>query len=417
MTYKIDTTQRAVQAARFNMTEAEYVVTKARNQIISTDPFFATLVLSLQTREDAKVEAMATNGVEIIYNAEFVKSLTVDECKGVLAHEAFHCAMLHHLRREGRDPEYWNIACDYVINGILIDAGYVLPKGALVDKQYNGMGAEAVYGRLQRDPSGGGSGTGNNNNAQGVGPKAVPWGVVNDYDPHAKDLTGEAPTTTEKEQNANDWNVIAKQAEESAKKMGEGITPGVDRAMTDTHTARVSWREIIARFVEEAARNDYSWQRPNPRYIQKGIIMPSLMSKTYGQILIAVDTSGSVSEEEIAKMVSEVLGIIELYEEDRGGVQLPVVYCDYKVRGIEWLGMDDKATPKGGGGTDFRPVFDWLNDSGEDEEVVPKAIIYLTDGYCDSFPDDSPVPVVWCLTGRNDDFKPPFGEITSLIND
>lgn len=423
MAYSIDRTQRAAQASRFGMTEAAYVIAKARNQIISTDPFFATLILSLTVKEDSGVEAMATNGIEIIYNPAFVESLTLDECKGVLAHEAFHCAMLHHLRREGRDPERWNIACDYAINDILVKSGFVLPKGALIDKQYEDMGAEVIYGRLNHN-SGSNSQPNSNANGQvdnkgkGSGGKAPAWGRVNDYDPHVKDSTGRAPTTTEIEQNAVDWNVISKQAKKSANLAKSGITDGVSRALQDTHEPRVSWREIISRFIEEVSHNDYSWQRPNLRYVQRGIILPSLQSKTYGQVLIAVDTSGSIGTDEIALMVSEVLGIIELYEEDRGGVQLPVVYCDDTFRGIEWLGMDDVAQPKGGGCTDYRPVFDWLKEKGEDEGVNPKAIIYLTDGRCRYYPreKDVDVPVVWCLTEKYRDFKPPFGEVTGLFN-
>lgn len=474
MSFTISDTERSVHAARFGMTEAEYVITKARNNIILSDPYFATLIMSLVCEASCGVETMATNGVLIKYNPEFVKSLTLDEAKGVLAHEALHCALLHHLRRDNREPVRWNVACDYVVNEVLISSGYTLPDGVLVDSHYNGMGVEDVYNRLgasnkpsipnsgagQRSGqvnSGGSSGQGNNRDnrqrgsdgAKGPGTQgsiqqhvsnpqmdihsasggssgqglrtddaidAPRWGLVEDYDPHNSEITGEKPTPTEIAQNAIEWGIHNTLAQKAAKNMGKGIGGALNRLLDEVHSPKVSWKEVIARFVEEVSRNDYTWQRPNPRYLQRGIVMPSLLSKTYGQILIVADTSGSVSNSEISSMVSEVLSIIEIYDSEKSGVQLPVLYCDNAVRKLEWLGMDDEPNPVGGRGTDFRPVFTWLRQHGEDENIEPRAVIYLTDGECNRFPliEDVDIPVVWCLTTKNYGFNPPFGEVTSL---
>lgn len=412
--FQTNRNDRAVDAARLGMTEAAYVLTRSRNQIISTDPYFATLILSLVITEDVTIDTMCTNGVQIKYNPTFVNSLTLDECKGVLAHEALHCALLHHLRREGRDPERWNIACDYVVNDALVKSNYVLPNDALIDPQFSSMSAEDVYTRIPKSDQQKGSQGANTGTS---GPQSQAWGQVEDYDPHNSAQTGDKPTTSEIEKAATDWNIINQQAKKAAKSMGSGINQALDRLINKAHNPKVSWREVISRFLEETSRNNYTWQRPNPRYIQSGIVMPSLLSKSYGQVLIAVDTSGSVTDDEVSKMVSEVISILEIYEDDKGNSKLPVLYCDSEIRNFEWLEIYDSPNPKGGGGTNYRPVFEWITEKGFDEGINPKAVIYLTDGECNRFPSTEPdVPVVWCLTQDNDSFTPPFGEVTSFSN-
>lgn len=388
-----------------SMSEAELKILKARNQMICTDPFFASLALRLVVVKDETCETMWTDGVRIGYNEQFVNKITLDEVKGVIVHEVLHCANKHHLRRGPRDMKKWNVACDYAINYILKAAGYKLPDGCLDDRAYHNKSAEEIYNLLPDNKNGGGSGAG------GMMP-----GEVRDYDPHQKGQTGKAPTESEKAEANTDWDVAMANALKAAKAMGKDVHGYVKRMIDDLTEARVPWKEVITRFIQqEVARNDYSWMRPNTRHLQRGFILPSLYSHTYGKVALAIDTSGSVSANEVREMISEVIGILEIYEGSAHEVTLPVIYCDTRVRGVDHLAIGDEPNPQGGGGTDFRPVFEYLHNLSDDR---PVALIYMTDGYCDSFPDEAPsIPVIWGLTERNRNFHPPFGDVLCMKNE
>jgi len=95
---------------------------------------------------------MATDGVSLFYNPEFVETLNAATLAGNLAHEVMHPALHHHVRRSGRDPKRWNVACDYAINPLLVDAGLSLPEGVLIDDRFRGMSAEQIYNLLETEP-------------------------------------------------------------------------------------------------------------------------------------------------------------------------------------------------------------------------------------------------------------------------
>lgn len=395
------------------MTEAQLKVTKARNQMICTDPFFASLALKLVIVDDNTADTMWTDGVKIGYNQDFVNKITLDEVKGVMVHEVLHCANKHHLRRGQRDPQKWNHACDYAINYILKSAGYKLPDGGLDNPAYHNKSAEEIYNLLPDSDNGGGDNGNGKGNSKG---KPIP-GEVRDYDPHSKDETGKSPTESEKDEASTDWDIAINNAERAARAMGKHINEHIKRMIGDITDPRIPWKEVIARFVqEEVARNDYSWMRPNIRHMQRGFILPSMYSKTYGKVAVAIDTSGSVTHQQVADMIAEVIGILELYEDTVNEITLPVIYCDTAVRGVDNLALGDTPNPKGGGGTDFVPVFEYLHKL--DEDTRPVALIYLTDGHCNSFPRQAPsIPVIWGLTERNRNFNPPFGDTLCMANE
>src|SRR5215469_12739553 len=127
---------------------------KARVQLLFSHPFFASLCLRLRFIPDA-VETMETDGRAIYYSEKYVESLSPAELEGVLAHEALHCALGHHCRRGKRTPERWNDACDYAVNPIILTNDLVLPAGALIKKEYEGLSAEEIYAKLAPESPGG----------------------------------------------------------------------------------------------------------------------------------------------------------------------------------------------------------------------------------------------------------------------
>jgi predicted metal-dependent peptidase len=387
---------------------------KARAGLILDQPFFGSLALRLFMKEDKTCKTAWTDGEYLGYNPEFIKSLTMDQTKGLICHEVMHLAVLHHLRRGDRDKKKWNQAGDYAINQTLVDAKFVLPDDGLLNPAYNGMTAEHIYSLLpDTESSQGGKGTGsscetsgnNKNNGSGDDNNSDPGGCGEVRD--AKGDNGQPASAAELTQKEEEWRVAVSQAAQQAKAMGN-LPAELDRLIGEILEPKVDWREVLRRFVEINAKNDYSWMHPNNRYIYSGVYLPSLKSEKLPPIVISVDTSGSIRVEELNQFASEVNAILEDFN-----TSCTVLYCDTKVSRIEEFDSDNlpvKLNPKGGGGTDFRHPFLYIDENN----LSLSCMVYLTDGVCSRFPEQPPYPVLWAIIGKSD-FTPPFGEVVKII--
>lgn len=399
-------------------------MTKARAGLVLDQPFFGSLALRLSLKEDPTCETLWTNGRVLGFNPGFIEGLTLDETKGVIAHDVMHLANCHHTRRKGRDVELWNKAGDYAINSILEESKIVLPSRRLREDEFDGKSAEEIYSRLSErpDPDGDRSGSppptsGNQNNSQQSGsggqdqdspgeqgPGTDPGGCGEIRDFPAED--GGPASTSEIAQQEQEWKIAAIQAATQAKSRGT-LPAGVARMVEEIANPKLDWRTVLRRFVEMSARNDYTWSPPNRRYVHQGLFLPSLRSEELKQIVIAVDTSGSIGEAELDQFAAEINGVLEEFETEAW-----VIYCDSQIAGIELFDRETlpvKLQMVGGGGTDFRPPFDWLEENG----VEPTCLVYLTDLECSSFPEEPAFPVLWVRTEEGG-YTPPFGEVADL---
>lgn len=362
--------------------EARRALLSARTAMLSEDPFFGVLALRLALEEDSSAETGWTDGAKIGYSPDFVLSLPASQLKTFVAHEVMHVTLGHPWRRDGRDAKRWNRACDYAINGELVRAGYAEIPGWLLDPQYTGKSAEWIYDRLPADPDdGNGSGSGSGS-APGIGD-------VRDAPSPADDP--DAPTEAE-------WKQAASQAAAVAKGRGE-LGGSAERFAKRITEARVDWRSVLQRFAMEAAKNDYSWKKPNRRYTPRGLYLPSLHSTELGTIAVAVDVSGSVDDVLLSQMAAEINAIADSLQP----AAIDVIYCDRRIQKRETFprGEAVQLASCGGGATDFRPVFAAL------EEDPPVCLVYLTD-LDGRFPDRAPdYPVLWAATARD---VAPFGE-------
>jgi predicted metal-dependent peptidase len=157
--------------------------------------------------------------------------------------------------------------------------------------------------------------------------------------------------------------------------------------------------------VAATAPSDYRWTPPNRRYIGSGLYLPSVELRGLGEIVIAVDTSGSIGKHELEQFAAEISAISEETQPEA----IHVVYCDAAVRCVQQFGPSEpvRLEPKGGGGTDFRPAFDWVAEN----DFAPVCLIYLTDLCCDSFPEAPEYPVLWVTDSRS---TAPFGETVRI---
>ena len=219
-------------------------IQKARTTLLLDHPFFGTLLFRLGAQARSSIATMATDGVSLYFNQQFVETLSAAEIAGTLAHEVMHPALQHHTRRGGRNPRRWNMACDYAINPMLVDAGLALPKDVLLDNRFRGMSAERIYSLLEeeeqkqssstdaesesQDDSADSGGGGSNSSESGSSEENVnelrapqtPGGIGQVLDAPEPE-NGEGDTVAEQ---ARDWQIAVEQAENVAKINSEWLT-------------------------------------------------------------------------------------------------------------------------------------------------------------------------------------------------
>jgi predicted metal-dependent peptidase len=390
------------------MSPASELFAKARAALLVGAPFWGVLSLRLAPVEDASITTMQTDGVSIRFNPDFVASLSRSLLRSTIAHETMHCAALHHTRRGHRDLRRWNIACDYAINPLLVEAGFELPEGMLLDPVYAGLSAEDIYARLPQDAGDIGDEPGGDDPGGMGGVTDPPPGSDNaghiapPGQPNQPGQRGASPpSAAEFARQEETWLIATAQAEATAKAMGIGAGD-IARAICAQVAPQVDWRDVLRRYLSAAAKSDYAWTPPNRRYIARGLFLPSLRSETLGPVVIAVDTSGSIDDATLAAFSAEITAIMD----DAAPAAIHVVYCDDTIAGTETYEAGDVIglAPHGGGGTAFRPVFDWIARS----DIQPVCAIYLTDLDGDDFGPEPDYPVLWVSTGKT---SAPFGEV------
>jgi len=359
------------------------------------------------TPESGKI---CTDGENIEYDPEIVDSFELPVIKGVLAHETMHVAFLHHCRGKSKEHQVWNQACNYAINSIILNAGLQLPENILYDVGFNEKSAEDIYGVLSQRPkqeegeagndsndsSGNGKEQSERSNSNSDNNKNQNWGEVKQV--KAKDI----------QKQETEWRTALKAASQFAERQGK-LPGGMERILKDLLNPEAPWEVLLRDFIDRTARNDYSFKRPNVRYVQSGFYLPSLISNELPSIIVASDTSGSMSEKDIAVCEVELQSIMDLFH-----TEITVLYCDSHLHTdkIQTFSSGDviKLKPYGGGGTSFIPVFEYIDKNEE-----PACLIYFTDME-GSFPKETPnYPVLWINTGKYDS-KPPFGEYFKMHN-
>ena len=404
-------------------------VLQARARLMKHDVGIASMLLNLELVETDKCDTMATNGKEILWNPKFVKEITDKEIECVLIHESMHVVWEHPLRRGKRNHELWNVATDYVINAyIKIDLGMDLPQGGLFNYKYRGWTAEQVYRELDTNDdalrqainecnSANGNSDDSDSNSQSSSddkysdiPKLIGevWDAVN--------KEGKPLNESEKEEMSNAIRSQVFFADKIASLSGtSSMTGRVDAVKGGT----LNWKDLLSDLLTSMTLKDQSWSRLNKRHAWRGINLPSkIRSNEGGEIAVAIDTSGSVSQFELNIFSEELQAICESCNIDK----VRVCYCDTTVRknseGEWWdvfdlsMGDDIELEVRGGGGTDFDPPFNLFNDHSDNVEDVC-AFIYFTDAYGEVDAKVEPsVPVIWAITHNGYEYDPkfPFGE-------
>ena len=358
--------------------------TKARASLVLDQPFFGTLCLRLKPVETEDMPTGATDGVHLFYNPKWFEKQTPLERVGFLAHEVMHVVLMHHTRRQEREAERWNVAADYAINNHLVKEGFILPKGGLVDEQYDDMMSEHIYDQLPPqeykllDPG--------------------KCGGVLDH-PDMDGTQGKANTIE------TQLTVAINQASEQAKAQGK-LSGNLETLVNGVTQPKVDWKAVLARFLRANNKADFTWQKPNRRMIANGLYLPSMYNPCLEEVCIVCDTSGSRTDEELNQDLGEISYILRELNPER----IHLIQCDYEVNKDEEYSRESlplEVTFEGRGGTAFEPAFTYINE----KYPHTAAVIYLTDLEASDFGDKPQYPVLW-ITNYSE--EAPFGEIIKI---
>jgi len=358
--------------------------------------------------DDPTIPTACTNGRDEFYSRGFVKQLSDAELRFLVFHEVYHKLFQHlHIWRHlyDEDPQLANVANDHVINIKIKDQfsqdGFATMTGILArgcyDERFRGMDSAQVYKLLrdeQQDDGDGGSGS-------------LPNGQqpfdIHDWD-GAQEMDAE-----EKRELAREIDEAIRQGALVAGKMGSGG----DRDLAELLKPQVDWREVLREFVQDTcAGSDYStYRRPNRRYLSSGIYMPSGITEQVGELVVAIDTSGSIRQRELSAFLTEVKEICDVVHPEA----IRILYWDTRVCRDERYEADEldqivtSTKPAGGGGTDVTCVTDYIRE----HNINAQAAIVLTDGYIWGGWGQWTMPVLWCVMD-NEGAKPDVGKTVHI---
>ncbi len=434
--------------------DSEAIATKlsaARTKLILDKPFLGALVLRLPMTEASEnwCPTTATDARRFYYNPSYIDSLSMSQTQFMLAHEALHCALSHFARRQHRIKHRWDLACDFAINPLLLEDGLQPPPDYQVMPQYLGMTAEEIYPLLddnensetldqhlydQDNESGGGQqGKSQKENADKSakaredskqdGNKPTPEsaedkdspgaqaeqsrhtdpdsnaGQPDNSNPAPPPLTGEQRETLEVQ-----WQQRLAGAAQQAMQAGK-MSGTMARMIEHMLQPRLPWRMLLARYMTSMARDDFSYMRPSRR--EGDAILPSLRSSQV-DIAVAIDTSGSIKAAEIDEFLSEVAAL-----KGQMRARITLIPCDTGIASggpwvfEPWEDFDCPVQLQGGGGTDFRPVFEWLEKQGQH----PALLVYFTDAEGIFPKQEANFPVIWLVKGKE---QLPWGQRIQL---
>ena len=378
-------------------------LTTARIGLLLKAPFFGQLATRMTlTNADEWCGTAATDGRKFYYNSEFVNKMPLKQLEFLVGHEILHAVYDHMGRRDNRLPRLSNIAADYCVNQDLVDQRIgekisVVP--ILYDTKFRGQSYEEVYDYLYE-------------NADKINMDQLESMLLDDHleedgdgEDEGKDGKGRPRLSKEEAQAIRDeikGAVIA-----AAQAAGAGNLPaGVKRLLKDITAPVIGWKELLQQQITAVIKNDYTWARPSRRSWHMDAILPGLKPGDMIDICIAMDQSGSISEEDSRAFLGEIKGIMEAFDEYK-----ITLWCfDTEIYNMQTYTSDNiddimNYEPMGGGGTDFMANWEFMKENN----IEPKKFIMFTDGMpFGEWGEEEYCETVWIIKG-NPGCEPPWG--------
>jgi len=377
----------------------------ARVGLLLKASFFGNLATRLKlVNADEWCGTAATDGRNFYYNSRFIQLLRPKEIEFLFGHEVLHCVYDHFGRRGDRDPQLFNIANDFCVNADLIKhhvGEKITTVPCLYDPKYDGMSSEEIYDILYEKAD-----------KIDIGKlldQMIDEHLDGEGDGDSEDGKGKGrPKLTAEERQAIKDEIKEAMLAAAATVDGAGNLPaGVKRLIQELTEPQMNWRELLRMQLESTIKSDYTWMRASRKGWHMDAVMPGMKLDPMIDIAVALDASGSISETMLKDFLGEIQGIMESFPAYRIHVVTfdteaynPVQYdsenlddiCDYEI--------------KGGGGTDFDCIFNYLKEN----EIEPKRLVVFTDGYpFGSWGDENYADTVWILHGTTT-IVPPWGQ-------
>ena len=380
----------------------------ARVGLLLRASFFGNLATRLKlVNADEWCGTAATDGRNFYYNSRFIQMLRPKEIEFLFGHEVLHCVYDHFGRRGNRDPQLFNIANDFAVNADLIKhrvGEKITTVPCLHDPKYDGLSSEEIYDQLMQ-------------NVQKISMSDLLDKLIDEHLDGDGDGDGDSdgdqegkgrPKLSDADRQAIRDEIKEAMLAAAATADGAGNIPaGVKRLIQDLTEPKMNWRELLRMQLESTIKSDYTWMRASRKGWHMDAVMPGMKLDPMIDIAVALDASGSISEKMLKDFLGEVQGIMDSFPAYRIHVVTfdteaynPAQYnsenlddiCDYEV--------------KGGGGTDFDCVFNYLKEN----EIEPKRLVMFTDGYpFGSWGDENYTDTVFILHGTTT-IVPPWGQ-------
>jgi predicted metal-dependent peptidase len=377
---------------------------------------YSGVMMMGETSVDDKPITAYTDGINKRYGRAFLTAVCKEdsEVNGLILHENLHIVLRHMMY--GRDmfmenKNRANRAADYVVNGIIMaikDKKLVkLPDGALYDPRFDNMNMRQVYNILKDEEEEGGGGGGKGKPEEGGGPSNDSGQGEYQFDDH--DFEGEGGGQMTDEEMKEMDGKIDRAIREGAILAGR---LGVDlpRAITEMLEPHVDWKRETQDFVSSTCKgkDEYTWRRFNRRMLPNDLFLPTVENETIGEIVVGIDTSGSIQQEQLNEFAAELVSIAEAVHPEA----IRILWWDTKVHG-EQLFTDNyeqigsMLKPEGGGGTRVSCVSEYINK----KKINAECVVVFTDGYLENdVVWNINSPTLWLVT-ENKHWTPPAGKL------
>jgi predicted metal-dependent peptidase len=383
------------------------LITSVKRHLMTRYPFFGIIALNLEwikvRDDDPIIRTAATDGFKVYWNAAFMKLLDFQGKVFVAAHEVGHCLVLTMDRRGNRDPFIWNLASDYALNAMLKIYGMALPilktdlmigskkPVVLYDAKYEGLLAEEIYELLLKENTGGMSFLDEHIESKKK--------FETDENGFIKEVSASG---SEISKNKRKIKSLFNQAKVSA---GGNMSAGLKRLIEELNEPKIDWKSVLAARISSVKYGDYEWCPPDPGLFGSGISIPQINMEYQLKVTVVVDTSGSISDDDLKNVLSEIDSIAKEFN----SWEIKVFSFDTEVHNVKTYNQDQsdellKHSMVGGGGTSFDAPLEYLHK----DNFKPSLVVFFTDGYTgDGWNQQKDLDVLWII---NSDVRAPWGE-------
>ena len=396
-------------------------MTRTKIQLQTSKPFFAYLLLNLEYIESDEVPTMAIDNYNhLYYNAGWIKGLSDKNIEGTICHEVLHIVFSHLIRTKTRDVMLFNVSSDICVNNILVANDFDLPKGGLIPsnneitfcgidvKEIDRKSAENIYDEIYSKVKK------TQKNIKEMEDGRFDEHITDDLK-DAKDSKGNPLSEKQIKEikgNADKWKKLLIESATYAKIIGK-MPNGIDRQIGELLNEKIDWRQALYVYITNTLPIDFSYSRPSKRSLASGFYMP-YMKKEELEVVISLDTSGSIDSNEFREFVAEMVGVKKSFS----NIKMTVIICDCEIKDVIEVSNGgilklESLEVKGGGGTSHKPVIDLIDR----EYPNTKIYIALTDGYTDYVDVSNKMyKTMWvlCSGGSSDIVEKSGGQIIRL---